>query len=300
MREIVIISGKGGTGKTSIAGSLAALARDAVIADCDVDAANLSLILRPTIKETHVFTGSRRAVVDPERCTGCGFCADVCRLGAITVHPATGVGSRPVAVVDRLSCEGCGVCRHVCPSGAVDLKRVSSGRWFVSDTPHGPLVHARLKPGEENSGKLVAVVRQEARKTAEARGKKTIIIDGPPGIGCPVISALSGASEALVVTEPTLSAIHDMERVLAVLGHFQVPAMVVINRFDLDEKNTRAIEEWCAGNGTEVAVKIPDDPAVTAAMVRGVTVVEHSNGEVSRRIRALWKRLSRAGYEAAG
>lgn len=285
--QITVISGKGGTGKTSIAGCFAALSApsgDAVFADCDVDAANLALILRPTLKETHGFTASKKARIDPQRCTGCGECARACRSEAIT-------GRDGSFAVDHLLCEGCGICSHVCPTGAVAMEDATSGRWFISDTPYGPLVHARLSPGEENSGKLVTVVRNKAKEIAESQGRNILIIDGPPGIGCPVIASLAGVSCALVVAEPTLSGIHDMERVLEVCRHFGVPATVCINRFDLHEQSSRDIEEFCDRNGIEVVGRIPFDRAVTEAMVRGLPVVECSDGEASKKIRRIWGRV---------
>jgi len=298
--EIAVISGKGGTGKTTVAGALAVLAGGrAVLADCDVDAANLGLILRPSVREEHDFTGGQRAVIDPESCTGCGLCAEKCRSEAIVERPRGRAASRTgsdglstVCEVDPFSCEGCGVCSHVCPAGAVIMEDTVSGRWFVSDTPHGPLVHARLEPGEENSGKLVTQVRNKARELAGELGKELIIIDGPPGIGCPVIASLSGISRALVVTEPSLSAIHDMERVLEVCRHFDVAAGILVNRFDLDEGNTRSIEDLAARREIPVLGKLPYEPAVVETLVRGRTVVEDGETEVSRGLRDVWEKLT--------
>ena len=311
MREIAVVSGKGGTGKTIVAGALAVLAGraadgGAVSADCDVDAANLALILRPSLREEHVFTGPRRAVIDPGLCTGCGACAAACRSGALA-DPAGGGATtasesdavRP-PVVDALSCEGCGICSHVCPAGAVRMEEIPGGKWFISDTPHGPLVHARLEPGGENSGKLVTIVRNKAREEAAAQGRRLILIDGPPGIGCPALATLAGADMALVVTEPTVAAIHDLERVLVVCRHFRVRTVVAINRCDLDEDNSRRIEEHCAASGAEVVARLPYDPAVVRAVVSAVTVVEHSTGEFARRIRRLWDRLSDLVREGSG
>jgi MinD superfamily P-loop ATPase len=278
VREIVVLSGKGGTGKTVVAASFAALADNKVVCDCDVDAANLHLVLQPTVRETHEFWGQKVAVIDPEACTCCGLCVDACRFDAIREFQ-----------VDSLSCEGCGFCLHVCPEQAVAMVDTLAGHWYVSDTRHGPLVHARLEAGQENSGKLVAAVRQKARAMAKEEGAAYILSDGPPGIGCPVISSLSGASLALIVTEPSLSAIHDLERVLAVCRHFRVPALVCINKHDLDEGNSRHIEDYCRKAGIDVAAKIPFDTVVSDAVAQGVPVVEFGDGVVSQRMEDLWK-----------
>jgi len=285
MKEIVVLSGKGGTGKTSIVGSLAVMAKRKVLADCDVDAADLHLLLSPSVKQESKFWSGQVACIDEDRCTECGLCQDLCRFNAIKDFR-----------VDPIACEGCGFCSHICPVEAITMEENMSGRWFISDTKYGPLVHARLGIAQENSGKLVAVVRQQARQIAEERNLDYIISDGPPGIGCPVISSLSGASLALLVTEPTLSGMHDLERVLGVCRHFGVPAMVCINKYDLNEDNTRQIETYCSTQGVELASKIPFDNVVTEALVRGVPVVEYSDGRVSREIGALWQKVSRVMY----
>jgi MinD superfamily P-loop ATPase len=282
MREIVVLSGKGGTGKTSIVGSLAALAKGKVLADCDVDAADLHLLLKPTVKEKNEFWSGQVAQIDEEKCTECGLCPELCRFEAIKDYR-----------VDPIACEGCGFCSHICPVDAITMKENMSGHWFISDTKYGPLVHARLGIAQENSGKLVAQVRQEARRIAAERDSDYIISDGPPGIGCPVISSLSGASLALMVAEPTLSGIHDLERVLGVCRHFGVPATVAINKYDLNEENSRRIEGYCKEQGIELAARIPFDNAVTEAIVRGLPVVEYSQGKVSREIAGLWDFISR-------
>jgi len=281
MKEIVVLSGKGGTGKTSIVGSLAALARGKVLADCDVDAADLHLLLSPSVKQETEFWSGQVAHIDPDKCTQCGLCQDLCRFDAI----------RDLEV-DPVSCEGCGFCFHICPAEAITMKENLSGHWFISDTKYGPLVHARLGIAQENSGKLVAQVRQQARQIAEEQGFDYIISDGPPGIGCPVISSLSGASLALMVTEATLSGIHDLERVLGVCRHFGVPTVVCINKYNLNEENTRQIEDYCASQGIGMAARIPFDNAVTEAMVRGVPVVGYSDGRVSLEIKRLWDGIS--------
>lgn len=282
MPEIVVLSGKGGTGKTSLVGSLAALAKGKVLADCDVDAADLHLLLKPLVKEENEFWSGQVAFIDEDKCTQCGLCQELCRFDAIKDYK-----------VDPVACEGCGFCSHVCPEEAITMRENMSGHWFISDTRYGPLVHARLGIAQENSGKLVAQVRQEARRIAEEQRLEYIISDGPPGIGCPVISSLSGASLALMVTEPTLSGIHDLERVLSVCRHFGVPTTVCINKHDLNEENSRCIEGYCKEQGIGVVAKIPFDNAVTEAIVRGIPVVEYTDGVVSREIEELWKVISR-------
>jgi MinD superfamily P-loop ATPase len=283
MKEVVILSGKGGTGKTSIVGSFAAIARSKVLADCDVDAADLHLLLSPSIKEENEFWSGQVAVIDEEKCTQCGLCQDVCRFDAIKDFR-----------VDPISCEGCGFCSHICPVEAIDMKDSLSGHWFISDTKYGHLVHARLGIAQENSGKLVALVRQQAKQIAEGDRLNYIISDGPPGIGCPVISSLSGANLALLVTEPTLSGIHDLERVLGVCRHFGIPALVCINKYDLNEDNTRQIENYCLNQGVEVAARIPFDNIVTEALVEKLPVVEYSQGRITQEIESLWQCISLA------
>ena len=281
MKEVVVLSGKGGTGKTSIVGSFAAIAKSKVLADCDVDAADLHLLLQPTLREEHEFWSGEVAVIDEEKCTQCGLCQELCRFKAIDDFR-----------VDAVLCEGCGFCSYTCPSEAITMKENLSGHWSISDTRYGTLVHARLRIAQENSGKLVATVRKQAKEMAEKLELDYIITDGPPGIGCPVISSLSGASLALLVTEPTLSGIHDLERVLGVCQHFNVPALVCINKHDINEDNTRQIESYCLDQGIEVAARIPFDNIVTEAMIHNMPVVEYSHNGVSRQIEALWEKVS--------
>lgn len=277
----MVLSGKGGTGKTSIVGSLAAITQSKVLADCDVDAADLYLLLQPVTQQKHEFWSGQVAFIDEEKCTQCGLCQEVCRFDAINDFK-----------VDSIACEGCGFCFHICPDEAIMMRENLSGHWSISETKYGPLVHARLGIAQENSGKLVALVRQQAKQIAEKQGFNYIISDGPPGIGCPVISSLSGANLALLVTEPTLSGIHDLERVLGVCHHFGVPAIVCINKYDINEDNTRQIENYCLGQGVEVATKIPFDNVVTEALVQGLPVVEYSQGKVTQEIESLWQRIS--------
>jgi len=283
MKQIVVISGKGGTGKTVITASFASLAKNKVMVDCDVDAADLYLLLHPVVRETYEFVG-KVAEIDQDRCIQCGKCQEVCRFEAINDF-----------TVDPVSCEGCGVCVYICPQKAIKMAEHPSGKWFVSETKYGPLVYAKLGIAEENSGKLVSLVRQEAKLIAEKEKRNFAIIDGPPGIGCPVIASLSGVDIALIVTEPTLSGIHDLKRVAGVARHFGVKTLVCINKYDLNIKNTQDIENFCQANGIEIVGKIPFNTIVTEALVVGKPVVEYSNGEVSARIKDLWERIKSEG-----
>ncbi len=278
MKEIVVLSGKGGTGKTAIVASFASLAQNKVLADCDVDAADLHLLLKPVAKEEKEFWSGRVAFIDEEMCTECGLCQELCRFGAIKDFE-----------VDPLSCEGCGFCYQVCSVDAIAMKDSMSGHSFISETKYGYLCHARLGIAQDNSGKLVALVRQNAKLIAEGENLDYIITDGPPGIGCPVISSLSGASLALLVTEPTLSGIHDLERVIGVCRHFGIPVLVCVNKYDLNEENTYRIESYCADEGIEVAARISFDNVITEAIVQGLPVVEYSNNKVTQQIKELWQ-----------
>ena len=282
MKELVVLSGKGGTGKTSIVASFAALTQKKVLVDCDVDAADLHLVLKPDIRQDNEFCSGQFAVIDGGKCTECGLCQELCRFEAIADFK-----------VDTTSCEGCGFCSQICPVEAITMKERLSGRWFISDTRYGPLVHARLGIAQENSGKLVALVRQQAKQLADKNDLDYIISDGPPGIGCPVISSLSGANLALVVTEPTLSGIHDLDRVVDVCHHFNIPVLVCINKYDINEDNVRRIEDYCLSQGLEIAARIPFDNAVTEAMVQGLPVVEYRDNAVSRQIDLLWRTVLR-------
>ena len=281
MKEIVVLSGKGGTGKTSIVACFASLAKSKVLADCDVDAADLHLLVRPSVREDREFWSGRVAFIDEEKCTECGLCQELCRFGAISDFK-----------VDPVSCEGCGFCYQVCPVDAIAIKDSMSGHSFISETKYGYLCHARLGIAQENSGKLVALVRQNAKHIAEREGLDYIITDGPPGIGCPVISSLSGANLALLVTEPTLSGIHDLERVIGVCRHFGVPVLVCVNKYDLNEDNAHAIESYCDKEGIEVSARITFDNVVTEAVVQGLPVVEYADGKVTQQIKELWQIVS--------
>jgi MinD superfamily P-loop ATPase len=284
LKQIAVISGKGGTGKTTITASFAALAQNTVMVDCDVDASDLHLLLHPQIMQTIEFQGSKLAVMDKIKCVECGLCKDACKFDAINDS----------FEVNRLLCEGCGVCVVVCPEKALNLSERISGYAFISKTKYGLMSHARLNPGEASSGKLVTLVRQNARQIAEKEKCNLILIDGPPGIGCPVIASVTGIDIGLVVTEPTMSGIHDLERALQLLNHFNVSPLVCINKYDINRKNTKEIVKVCEKNNSEVIGKISFDPIMTKAMVAGKTVVEHSpESTVSREIKRLWETLLR-------
>ncbi len=284
MRELVIVSGKGGTGKTSVTASLAALADHPVICDCDVDAADLHLILEPKIRENHDFLSGHEAVIRERDCIGCGICQDVCRFDAITNDVDT-------FSVDPIACEGCGVCVHFCPQKAIDFPESLCGKWFVSETRLGPMVHAKLGVAAENSGKLVSLVRTEAKHLAEEENRRLVIVDGPPGIGCPVIASITGASQVLVVTEPTVSGEHDLERVLGLARHFQIPALVCINKWDINEEMTIRIEQKARDLGASIAGRIRYDQAVTRAQILQKTVVE-TDAASAQDIRQIWDYLN--------
>jgi MinD superfamily P-loop ATPase len=285
MKQLVVISGKGGTGKTVLSASFAALAANAVLADVDVDASNLHLLLRPEIRESHEFVGGSKARVDVPGCTACGRCRPACRFDAISVD---GAG---IARVDPLACEGCGLCARVCPSLAIRMEPCVSGEWFVSTTRFGPFVHARLGVAQENSGKLVTEVRKRAREIGGREGRELLIMDGSPGIGCPVIASLAGTDLALIVTEPTPSGAHDMERIAGLARHFEIRAVCAINKFDINPGNSERIASWCAGHGVPVVGKIPFDPEVVGSVSRGVPLVEVSRGAASKMIRRIWETL---------
>jgi MinD superfamily P-loop ATPase len=298
MKQLVILSGKGGTGKTSVAAALAHLASQElplVLADADVDAANLELVLQPTRVADYVFMGGQVASVDAGRCTLCGRCYEVCRFCAII----PGDGSQAYKV-DPLACEGCASCVHQCPEQAIHSEEQQAGLWFRSDTRFGPLFHAHLFAGRENSGKLVTMVKQQGRLLALDEGRDLLIVDGPPGIGCPVISASAGADLALLVAEPTVSGIHDLERILATVNHFRVPALVCINKADLNPAHTEAIVAFCNSQGIQVAPRLPYDTSVTAAMVQGQPVTAYEpQARISAALREVWQQV-RQSLEVGG
>ena len=287
MKELVIISGKGGTGKTSLTASFAALYPSAVLADCDVDAADLHLILQPKIRRREKFRSGHAAVICAEACTGCGRCADVCRFGAIAVAEPDVTGRRLHSVAPT-ACEGCGVCVWNCPAQAIDFPEQECGEWFLSGTRYGPLVHARLTPGAENSGKLVSLVREQARQLAQQEDREVVLVDGPPGVGCPVIAALTGAQGVLVVTEPTVAGEHDLHRVLQLADHFRIPAAVCLNKWDLHPEQAARMEKAARAAGATPVGRIRYDDAFTAAQRQGRAVVETEASALGDDIRAVW------------
>ena len=290
MKELVVLSGKGGTGKTSLVACLAALADRKVLADCDVDAADLHLVLAPHVLHREEFRGGKRASVAPDKCTACGECWASCRFDAIRFDGPANDRVEKTYRVDPMGCEGCGVCACVCSCQAIELAPVVSGEWYVSETRHGPMVHARLHPAGENSGKLVTLVRTRARAIAEERGLDLVIADGAPGIGCPVIASVAGASLILGVAEATLSGKHDLERLAGLAAHFGIPVLVCINKADLNGEVAAAIDEWCRARGIPVVGSIPYDGRFTEAQVQGKSLVELGDGATARAVREVWRR----------
>jgi len=291
MKEIVVISGKGGTGKTSIVACFAAMAKNAVLADCDVDAADLHLVLEPDIKQTTDFSGGKQASIIAEKCVGCGKCKEVCNFEAINFDgPANDIVGKTFTV-DPVSCEGCKVCVEFCPVDAIEFEDSINGQWFISETRFGTMVHARLGIAEENSGKLVSLIRKEAKRIAEESKKDLIIVDGSPGIGCPVIASIAGADLVLIVTEPTLSGKHDLERVAELATGFKIPTLVAINKFDLNPDMARQIEVDANKRGIKVAGEIRYDKAFTEAQIMKASVVEYSSGSVTEDIKSLWENV---------
>lgn len=283
MKELVVVSGKGGTGKTSLVASFAALAKNKVLADCDVDAADLHLVLNPTIRHREDFSGGRLARILDERCTSCGRCREVCRFEAVLEQDAFSI--------DPVACEGCGVCVWNCPEEAVAFEPAVNGEWYISETRCGPMVHARLGIAEENSGKLVTLVRSQARRLAEEGNLDLVIVDGSPGIGCPVIASITGADLVLVVTEPTLSGKHDLERVAELTRHFGIPTLVCINKWDLYPAVAEEIERDAAQRGMRVAGRIRYDRAVTKAQLVRTSAVEYTGGAITEEIKSVWRHV---------
>ncbi len=294
MKELVVISGKGGTGKTSIVAAFAALAKNAVFADCDVDAADLHLVLEPKVKQTSDFSGGKLASIITEKCIGCGKCKELCRFDAISLDgPANDIIAKTF-VVDPILCEGCKVCVEFCPADAIEFNDSINGQWFVSDTRFGTMIHAKLGIAEENSGKLVSLIRKETKRIAEEQNKDLIIVDGSPGIGCPVIASITGADLVLIVTEPTLSGKHDLERVAELAAGFNIPVLIAINKFDLNPDMACKIEEDALKRNLKVVGKICYDKAFTKAQIMKCSVVEYTGGTVTEDIKALWRNVTYA------
>ncbi|MDD5134117.1 MAG: ATP-binding protein [Phycisphaerae bacterium] len=292
MKELVVISGKGGTGKTSITAAFASLAKNTVLADCDVDAADLHLVLEPKIRHQSDFSGGKQASIVTEKCIGCGRCAKMCRFDAIKFD---GMGNDIVGktyTIDPVSCEGCKVCVEFCPADAIAFEPAINGKWFISDTRFGPMVHAKLGIAEENSGKLVTLIRKEAKKIADEQNKDLLIIDGSPGIGCPVIASITGADLALVVTEPTLSGIHDLERVAQLTANFGIKTLVCVNKADINPEMTEKIEKDAKEKGLKVVGKIPYDESFTKAQIMKATLIEYTGGNIAEKLKSMFREIT--------
>ena len=282
IRELVVVSGKGGTGKTSITAAFASLSQKTVLCDADVDAADLHLLMAPKVRKRTDFMGGCLAVIRKEDCVECGRCRELCRFNAISED----------YLVDSIDCEGCGVCVDLCPEQAIDFPVQRCGEWFISDTRFGPMVHARLGIAEENSGKLVSLVRREARILAEEKGYELILTDGPPGIGCPVIASIGGATALAIIVEPTVSGLHDMQRVAELAVHFKVPGLVCINKYDLNPEMTEKIEAYALSRHMTLLGRIPFDQVFTKAMIQGKNILEHApDSPAAESIREVWEKI---------
>jgi len=285
MTQIAVISGKGGTGKSSISAAFATLNGQVVLADCDVDAANLYLLFNPTHEEEIVYIAGHKAVVNHDLCTGCGICESYCRFDAISV-----IDGR--VVISSITCDGCFLCSRVCPENAIKMVQNDKSRMYSGSFRNGKMVYGRLAPGEENSGKLVNMVREKAKETAAKNGLDTIILDGPPGIGCPVISAITGVDKVVIVTEPTISGLHDMQRTIEIVQKFNLPEFIIINKYDLNSSMSKQIEEWCNQNEIAVAGKLPFDRQMTEAMVQSKSITEFNPDlDISNKIEIIWKKI---------
>lgn len=286
MKEIVVISGKGGTGKTSITASFACLGgKDVIVADCDVDAADMHLLLQPDFSEGKDFYSGLLAEIDPAKCTNCGLCVDVCRFDAIPVIDGQ-------HTIDELSCEGCGYCPRVCPEEAITMIDQNAGKWYISGIKTGStMVHARLGIGSENSGKLVAQVKNEAKRLAQETGKDFVLVDGSPGVGCPVVSSLSGASFVVLVTEPTVSGLHDLKRVYELVKKFSIRAACIINKADLNRQIALEIEDFLKQENIVHLASLPYDETFTKAMTAGQTIVEFEDNHLAKILKDSWEKV---------
>ena len=282
MRELVILSGKGGTGKTSLTAAFASFADNMMLCDADVDAADLHLLMAPDIKQKTDFKGGNEAIINPDKCTQCGLCIELCKFSAID----------QTFEIDTIECEGCGVCYDLCPEQAIDFPVKTCGEWYISETRFGPMVHARLGIAEENSGRLVALVRQEAKKIVQNKNIDLILTDGPPGIGCPVIASIGQANAILIITEPTVSGIHDLKRVGELAAHFRIPAMICVNKYDLNLGQTKVIEDFAKEKGIAFTGKIPFDKNFTESMIQGKNIIEtDKESQASLAVREIWENV---------
>ncbi|SME89708.1 ATP-binding protein [Desulfovibrio gilichinskyi] len=283
MKQLVVISGKGGTGKTSVVSALASVGPKKVLADCDVDAADLHLILSPTILETHEFVSGERPSINPELCTQCGMCIENCKFGAI---------SKNFSIIPE-KCEGCGVCSFICPVGAVTEQPRNCGQWFKSDTRFGTMIHAALGIGEENSGKLVTTVRNASTAAAEENGAELVLVDGSPGVGCPVIASLTNADLAVFVAEPTISAVHDLKRVHKLTEHFRIPSMTIINKCGINADQENEIKNFCSEKEILIVGELGYDTIFTKAQLAGLSVVEFDPNGMGKEIKKIWEKMER-------
>ena len=282
MRELVILSGKGGTGKTSLTAAFASFADNMMLCDADVDAADLHLLMAPDIKQKTDFKGGNEAIINPDKCTQCGLCIELCKFSAID----------QTFEIDTIECEGCGVCYDLCPEQAIDFPVKTCGEWYISETRFGPMVHARLGIAEENSGRLVALVRQEAKKIVQNKNIDLILTDGPPGIGCPVIASIGQANAILIITEPTVSGIHDLKRVGELAAHFRIPAMICVNKYDLNLDQTKVIEDFAKEKGMAFTGKIPFDKNFTESMIQGKNIIEtDKESQASLAVKEIWENV---------
>ena len=289
--ELAVISGKGGTGKSSITAAFATLGKEVVVADCDVDAANLYLLFNPAHEKSEVYIGGHKAVIDQSLCTVCGICESYCRFDAIYERNGR-------VIISETACDGCFLCSRICPVDAITMVRSDKSRMYSGTFRNGMMVYGRLAPGEENSGKLVNLVREEAKRLSQERGLDTVLLDGPPGIGCPVISTVTGVDKIVIVTEPTMSALADLKRVHEVARKFSGEVGVIINKYDLNEPMADRIEGWCAAQETTILGRLPFEKKVTESMVDGKSIAElYPESEISKTLGVIWNKLISNGKE---
>lgn len=291
MKEITIISGKGGTGKTSLVASFAAFAENKVLADCDVDAADLHLVVQPETIYQEAFSGGGKAEIREDRCTDCGLCIQHCRFEAISYPPSQNGKTAETPQVNPIFCEGCRLCVRICPAEAIAFEPAQSGLCYISKTPYGPMVHARLGIAQGNSGKLVSLVRQKAREIADKEGRDYIITDGPPGVGCPVIASIAGSDLVLIVSEPTLSGRHDLLRAAELTAHFRIPTLICINKWDIHPETADRMEEEARLHGILPVGRIGYDPKVTKAQIRKTSTAFYPDSIACKDMRAVWEKV---------